>query len=86
MRLTRLSLLMLALVVSVLVAPQAFGAKRSRAALTPAQTTSLAAECYTVDCGDGRTTPCCNSVEYCLGYCYGYCGVAPGTCIDATSN
>jgi hypothetical protein len=82
MKLARL-LFPLALIVSMLAAPEAFGANPKGGTLHSSrakQGFGAADACYTIDCGDGTGTSCCGSVDYCLGYCDGFCGTAPGTC------
>ena len=73
---TRLSLFLLALAMSALAVPEAFGA--GGGGKVSAQ--SGKAVGYTIYCLDGRTTPCNNSYDYCVGYCDGYCGGGPGSC------
>ena len=83
MRLTRLTLLLLALMVSVVTAPEAFGAKPKEGTIrhSKAKSNSLAAQCFDVYCYGYWADFCCGSVDYCLGYCDGTCGVPQGTCI-----
>lgn len=81
MKLTRLPLLLLALVVSVLAAPGTSGAKPKGVALVPSATESQT-DCDWVDfdCG-GESHSCCGSTEGCLTYCDHICGDGvPGTC------
>jgi hypothetical protein len=73
----RFSLLLLALCVSFLAAPEAFGAKKG-GQLIPNRTTPQG---YWIDCSDGSDLiPCAGSYEYCVGYCDGVCGGGPGSC------
>lgn len=83
MKVTRLSLLLLSLVLTVLVAPEAFGAKRGHGgALRPSKTpTASAYECFDIYCYGYLSGFCCGTVEECLGECDGVCNVTPGTCI-----
>jgi hypothetical protein len=83
MKLTRL-LLMLALVLSFAVAPEAFGAKKNGAGmLSHSKHKSVAAsDCYDIYCGGSSPdASCCGSVGDCLDVCDGVCGVPSGTCI-----
>ena len=84
MKLTRL-LLMLALVVSFLMAPEAFGAKKHSGggALSHSRNKAHSAmDCYDVYCGGSSPdASCCGSVGDCLNFCDGVCGVPSGTCI-----
>ena len=79
MKLTRL-LLLLALMVSMLAAPEAFGAKTKRSSLRhPHRRSKIAAmakacEWFDITCSDGSTDECCGSVDSCLGYCAEACG------------
>jgi hypothetical protein len=83
-KLTRLSLLVL-LLVTLVFAPSAFGAKLKGGKVRPSGihgTHGLAVACpFVIDCGDGGDLiPCCGSYDYCVGYCDGTCGGGPGSC------
>ncbi len=82
MKLTRLSLLLLVLMVSFLVSPEAFGAKgntlhgkRGHHARIP---NAKVCEWFDISCNDGSSDVCCGNVDSCLGYCSDVCG---GPCI-----
>lgn len=78
MKKIRLPLLLLALVVSFMATPEAFGAKKG-GKLVPNQD-KLAVDWW-IDCGDGSPyIPCEGSYDYCRGYCDGACGGGPGSC------
>jgi hypothetical protein len=85
MKLTRLSLLLAVLLMSIWAAPEAFGAKGKDGSglLHRSLKRSLAAEeCYDVYCfGVLQDEPCCGSEDYCLGYCDATCHVSQGTCV-----
>jgi hypothetical protein len=76
MKLTRL-LLLLALMVSMLAAPEAFGAKAKRSSLRHsrirAKNEALMCDWFTITCADGRTDDCCGDVNSCLAYCDSFC-------------
>jgi hypothetical protein len=80
MKVTRLSLLMLALVASVIAAPEAFGAKMKGALGAGTQSQ---ADCtwYSITCSNGKTDTCCGDVTSCLDYCSRVCG---GPCRNNT--
>ena len=78
MKVTRLFLL-LALLVSMMAAPEAFGAKAKRSALRHPHHRSgimgmTKCEWFDIYCSDGSTDSCCGSVGSCLGYCAESCG------------
>lgn len=83
MRLTRL-LLVLALLVSTLIAPDAFAAKHRRGVLrTSHKARSMAKVCewYDIYCdGVSYSDSCCGNLGSCLAYCDDTCGFSSGTC------
>lgn len=84
MKLTRLSMVVVTLAVSILAAaPQAFGAKGHQGALLAAKgrTSLMACTTYSISCSNGKKDTCCADVSACLAYCAGVCGE---TCINNT--
>ncbi len=82
MKLTRL-LLLLSLLVSLLVVPEAFGAKaKPRGALShshhKAKSMAKVCEWFDIYCGGVWTDECCGTVNGCLVSCVDTCG---GPCI-----
>ena len=81
MKLTRLSLLLLALVVSVLAVPEAFGAKKG-GSLSPGGSSetnaAMMCEWFDIYCNGVWADECCGTVNGCLVTCVDVCG---GPCI-----
>jgi hypothetical protein len=73
-----------ALVVSSLVAPQAFGSAQRRSALTHPRTGNnrllLADDDFIITCPNGKTATCTGSVDDCLFLCDFFCNTPSGTC------
>jgi len=87
MKLTRLSLLLLVLVVSLMTSPEVFGARgKGSSALhargghhhTRVPNAKMMCDWFDIYCNNGSTDSCCGSVGSCLGYCEEVCG---GPCI-----
>ncbi|HEX3557481.1 MAG TPA: hypothetical protein VIA62_29995 [Thermoanaerobaculia bacterium] len=85
MKLTRL-LLLVSLLVSLLVVPEAFGARSKRGGLRRTHkrvSISMAKVCevFLITCdGTSIDDACCGSVRSCSAYCDETCGFDPGTC------
>lgn len=84
MRLTRLSLLLLALLMSSLAAPAAFGGGRHGGKVGFLHTKAVSGDPdYYIVCSDGRTAVCYGSqsacLQLCATYCKGPCTYDPGT-------
>lgn len=81
MRIGRLALLLVALTISLIAAPDAF-AKKKGGVLIPSPLADGAAGEWEIDCEfDGNSEDhCSGSLEYCLGYCHATCG---GPCTEA---
>ena len=75
MKFTRLSMLLLSLIMLALAVPDAFAGKFGTGSLTRVGGSSMAPQ-YTIDCGSNGTIDgtCSGSLEYCLGYCHATCG------------
>src|ERR1700761_3645732 len=84
----RLSLLLLALVLTAAAVPEAFGAKAigggmkagSRVAshATKGRGDVLACDAYWIQCNDGTQDGCCADFNSCFSYCESFCG---GPCV-----
>jgi hypothetical protein len=79
----RLSLLLLALALTVVAAPEVFGANPKGGALGSganggARGDVMDCTWYSITCSNGTTDSCCGDVNSCLSYCATVCG---GTCI-----
>jgi hypothetical protein len=78
---TRLSLFLLALVMSAVAAPEAFGLAKGKGGRLIPHSGTTQVQGYQIDCGNGGPLiPCSGSYDYCVGYCDGKCGGGPGSC------
>jgi hypothetical protein len=81
---TRLSLLLLALILTAVAVPEAFGAKTMGGTLVSRAKSGihhpkrhgdvLACDWFWIQCSDGTSDSCCGDVSSCGSYCQTVCG------------